>query len=677
MPNQLINETSPYLLQHAHNPVEWYPWGEAALQKARAEDKPIFLSIGYAACHWCHVMEKESFENPAIADIMNQYFVNVKVDREERPDLDTIYMDAVIALTGHGGWPMSVWLTPDGVPFYGGTYFPPTDRMGLPGLGRLMEALADLYHRQKDTILRQGEQLLARMNDSMSLAQSAPLNADVLDAAAETILQAIDDTHGGTRGAPKFPQPMIYDFLLRRYARTGDANLLGAVEFTLQKMAAGGIYDHLGGGFHRYATDAEWLAPHFEKMLYDNALLARLYLHAFQITGNPLYRRVVEETLAYVRREMTHPQGGFFATQDADSEGEEGKFFVWTSEEVLYLLGDVAAKHFSAAYDVTRRGNWEGKSILRRKQSPAETAKSLGMDESALAAELAESRKILFDRRETRVKPARDEKILTAWNGMMLAAFAEAGRVLDNPEYTAVARRNADFLLKNLRTADGRLWRTWKDGRAKLPGYLEDYAFLADGLLALYQTTFDEQYFIAAQSLMDTVLARFTDPANGGFFDTADDHPELVVRPKSLQDNATPSGNAMAVRTLLLLAAYTGDARYFSPAISALGALQPVMRRYPTGFGHWLGAATLAEAGVQEIALVGDPHHAEMARMRSVVQKPYRPYQIVAHTSGGESSIPLLHNRPAQNGQPTAYICRNFACQLPVTTAEALASEIG
>jgi len=676
MPNQLINETSPYLLQHAHNPVNWYPWGEEALQKARDEDKPIFLSIGYAACHWCHVMEKESFENPAIADIMNQFFINVKVDREERPDLDSIYMDAVVALTGQGGWPMSVWLTPDGVPFYGGTYFPPNDRMGMPGLGRLMQTLADFYHRQKDAIQKQGEQLLARMNASLSLANPAPFDADVLDTAAQSILRNIDFTHGGTQGAPKFPQPMIYDFLLRQYARTGDTTLLAAVEITLQNMATGGIYDQLGGGFHRYSTDAEWLVPHFEKMLYDNALLTRLYLHAFQITGKPLYRRVVEETLAYIHREMTHPAGGFFSTQDADSDGEEGKFFVWTAEEVLYLLGDTAAEHFSAVYDVTRRGNWEGKYILRQKQTPADAAASLGMDEAALAAELEESQKILFDRRETRVKPARDEKILTAWNGMMLAAFAEAGRVLDNAEYTAIARRNADFLLENLRTPDGRLWRTWKDGRAKLNGYLEDYAFLADGLLALYQTTFDEQYFSAARELMETVLTHFRDPADGGFFDTADDHPELVVRPKDLQDNATPSGNAMAVRTLLLLAAYTGEDRYFEPAASALGALQPVMQRYPLGFGHWLGTATLIEAGVQEIALVGDPRHPEMTKMLAMVQQPYRPFQIVALSSGGETVVPLLYDRPAQDGKPTAYVCQNFACQLPVTTAAALRTQI-
>ncbi len=677
MSNQLIHETSPYLLQHAHNPVEWYPWGEMALEKAKKEDKPIFLSIGYAACHWCHVMERESFENPTIADIMNQYFVNVKVDREERPDLDAIYMNAVVAMTGQGGWPMSVWLTPDGVPFYGGTYYPPTDRAGMPGLARLMETLADFYHRQKDAIQQQGEQLLARMESSLSLATHTALETVALEDAAQSILKATDPVHGGAHGAPKFPQPMLYDFLLRWHAHTGDDPLLEAVELTLQKMANGGMYDQLGGGFHRYSTDAEWLAPHFEKMLYDNALLARLYLHAFQATGNERYRQVVEEILDYVLREMTHPQGGFFSTQDADSEGEEGKFFVWTAAEVLYALGDTAADHFSQIYDVTQRGNWAGKTILRRVRSVAEVAQSVGMDELALAAELAESRKMLFARRETRVKPARDEKILTAWNGLMLAAFAEAGRVLDNPRYLDAARRNAEFLLENLTTANGRLWRTWKDGRAKLSGYLEDYAFLADGLLALYQSTFDEQWFSTAQNLMDTVLAHFRDPTGGGFFDTADDHPELVVRPKDLQDNATPSGNAMAVRTLLYLAAYTGDDRYFRPATQALGALQPVMRRYATGFGHWLGAAALADIGVQEIALVGNRTHPQMAKMLAWVQKPYRPCQIVAQSSGGESVIPLLHDRPAQNGEPTAYVCRNFTCQLPVTTATALAAEIG
>ncbi|MEM7032699.1 MAG: thioredoxin domain-containing protein [Chloroflexota bacterium] len=677
MPNRLVNETSPYLLQHANNPVDWYPWGEEALSKAVAEDKPIFLSIGYSACHWCHVMEHESFESDDIAAIMNQHFINIKVDREERPDLDAIYMDAVIALTQQGGWPMSVWLTPQGVPFYGGTYFPPTDRMGMPGFKRLLESLADIYARQKDKISAQGAQLLDRMNPEISLGNVDNLDPNVSQSALDNILRNIDYTHGGMTGAPKFPQPMMYDFLLRAYARTGDKAYLDVVTLTLRKMAEGGIYDQLGGGFHRYSTDPVWLAPHFEKMLYDNALLARLYLHAYQVTKNVTFRRIVEETLDYVVREMMDESGGFYSTQDADSEGEEGKFFVWAPEEILTILGPDKGQRFCTAFDVTTGGNWEGQSILRIKKPLADIAADLGLAPDALSQELSNSRETLYEHREKRIKPARDEKIITSWNGLMLAAFAEAGRVLDRPDYLDVAEKNANFILNAL-MKEGRLLRTWKAGRAKLMGYLEDYAFMADGLLALYQSTFSEQWFTAAQDMTEIMLAHFRDSENGGFFDTADDHEQLVVRPKSLQDNAIPSGNSMAIRVLLHMASYTGNTTYYEVAIQALKGLQAAMSQYSTGFSHWLGALEYVKVGAKEIAIIGQPDEQNVVAMLQILQKMYRPNQVLALSpmETNSSSIPLLNDRPQQDHQGTVYVCQNFTCQLPVTTEEALKAQL-
>ena len=677
MPNRLIHETSPYLLQHAQNPVDWYPWGPEALAKAKTEDKPIFLSIGYSACHWCHVMEHESFENEAIAAIMNQHFVNIKVDREERPDLDAIYMDAVVAMTGQGGWPMSVWLTPEGVPFYGGTYFPPTDRMGMPGFPRVLDSLAYTYQNQRDKVTEQGEQLLPRLGLAISLEGKQGLEASSLTLALQTLSREMDRSEGGTLGAPKFPQPMIYDFLLHAYQRSGHETYLADVELTLHKMAFGGIYDQLGGGFHRYSTDAYWLAPHFEKMLYDNALLARLYLHAYQITGKALYKKIVEETLDYVLREMSDASGGFYTAQDADSEGEEGKFFVWHPTEIKTILGEAAGARFCAAYDVSPSGNWEGKSILRRKQPLSDLLAEFNMTEADFLADLAESKAKLFAKRDKRIKPARDEKVLTAWNGLMLAAFAEAGRVLKREDYLAAAIKNANFIEQEL-TQNGRLLRTWKNGQAKLMAYLEDYAFVANGLLALYQSTFDETYFQQAQALMDTVIAHHRDEENGGFFDTADDHESLVVRPKSLQDNAIPSGNSVAVRNLLLLAAYTGAETYYQLASESLSALQEILSQYPAGFAFWLGNLELILNGLKEVAIIGDPKGDETLALLEVLQGHYRPFQVVALSpeDNQETSIPLLAQRPQIEGKATAYVCQNFACQLPVTTPEALADQL-
>ncbi len=677
MPNRLAQESSPYLLQHANNPVDWYPWGEEALAKAKAEDKPIFLSIGYSACHWCHVMEHESFEDAQIAALMNEYFINIKVDREERPDLDSIYMEAVVALTGHGGWPMSVFLTPEGVPFYGGTYFPPAPRYGMPSFEQVLHTISHVYHHQKEDVRQNGAVLLSRLGASIPLQGGDSLDPAVPELALQSLTRTFDWTHGGFSGAPKFPQPMTYDFLLRAYYRNRRAGVLEMVELTLHKMALGGMYDQLGGGFHRYSTDSAWLVPHFEKMLYDNALLARLYLHAYQLTGKPFYRRIVEETLDYVVREMTDPGGGFYSTQDADSEGEEGKFFLWSPEEVKAILGDREGRLFCMAYDVSVRGNFEGKSILNIPLPLDKVAQDVGLSLPELEDVLKRGRAKLFAAREQRIKPGRDEKIVTAWNGLMVAALAEAARVLNRPDYAAVAGRNAEFVLSVMRKA-GRLFRTWKaePGQAKLMGYLEDYAFYADGLLALYQTTFNPRWFQEARALMDVVLEHFQDEKNGGFFDTADDHEHLVTRPKNLQDNATPCGNSMAVRTLLLLAAYTGQTRYEAPALRALSALQNPIAQYPGAFAHWLGALEFTTASPKEVAIIGPPGREDTTALIQTALRLYRPNQVVAVTDEGQTAghPELVENRPRQAGQAAAYVCRRFTCQQPVTTADALAA---
>ena len=675
MANRLAHESSPYLLQHANNPVDWYPWGEEALARATAEDKPIFLSIGYSACHWCHVMEHESFENERTATIMNQEFINIKVDREERPDLDSIYMDAVVAMTGHGGWPMSVFLTPQGVPFYGGTYFPPTPRHGMPSFEQVLVGVANTYKTNRTGVDQNGRALLARINATLPLQTEGSLDPAVPELALQALSRNFDRVEGGMSGAPKFPQPMTYDFMLRSYVRSRRSGTLEFVELTLRKMALGGMYDQLGGGFHRYSVDAKWLVPHFEKMLYDNALLARLYLHVYQLTGNTFYRRIVEETLDYVAREMTDPAGGFYSTQDADSEGEEGKFFLWTPEEIKAVLGPQTGEIFCKAYDVRPGGNFEGRSILNVPVPFGEVAQQLDLSLDELLKTLAAGRIKLFEHREQRIKPGRDEKILTAWNGLMLAAFAEAARVLQRADYLNLAINNAEFVLSTMEK-DGRLFRTWKAelGQAKLVGYLEDYAFYADGLLALYQSTFNPRWFQKARAFMDVVLEHFDDSQNGGFFDTADDHEQLVTRPKSLQDNATPCGNSMAVKVLLMLAAYTGQARYEEPAQRALVALQPAMTQYPAAFAQWLGALEFALAPPQEVAVMGQPDAADVQAMLHVLLEPYRPNQVVAAVAPDRivGHPALVENRPMQEGRATAYVCQRFTCQRPVTTAAAL-----
>jgi uncharacterized protein YyaL (SSP411 family) len=667
MPNRLAGETSPYLLQHAHNPVDWFPWGPDALARAKLLDRPIFLSIGYAACHWCHVMERESFENEATAAFLNNHFVSVKVDREERPDLDQVYMAAVQAMTGSGGWPMSVFLTPDGQPFYGGTYFPDEPRHGMPSFLLVLEGVDRAWREQRSEVTGAGQRLveaLAAQNRVAALAGD-PTPA-LLEAAVAGIEASFDTRNGGWGGAPKFPQPMTIEFLLRRAVATGDTRPLAIARRSLDAMADGGIRDQLGGGFHRYSTDAEWLVPHFEQMLYDNAQLARVYVHAWALTGDARYRAVAEGVLGYMARELTTSDGAFAASQDADTEGEEGATFVWTADEIASVIGEDAAL-FAEHYEIAPLGNWEGRTILRRTSPPAG---------EETEARLAAARSRLFERRRDRPQPARDDKALAAWNGLAIAAFAEAGRLFDDPSFVAAGTRAAEAIVDGLLSPDWRLGRSWKDGRAVGQGVLEDYTHLADGLLALYEATFDERWFTTARALMDRVLDRFADPL-GGFFDTADDHERLVTRPKDLQDNAVPSGNAMAATVLNRLAAWTGEGGYRTAAERAIRTVAPSVERYPTAFAQWLSAIDFALGDAVEVAIVGEPGDAATQALLEPVATGYRPNQVLAVTADGDSSaVPLLQDRVQVDGKATAYLCRGFACRMPVTDAAALREQL-
>ena len=672
--NNLIHETSPYLLQHAHNPVEWYPWGEEAFEKARRENKPVLLSIGYSACHWCHVMAHESFENEDIAKLMNDLFVNIKVDREERPDLDQIYMNAVQMMTHHGGWPMTVFLTPDGVPFYGGTYFPPQDRYNIPGFPRVLIGVAEAYRDKQDEILETGKSLVSELKRLSETAGSDhPIEVELLNGAYAGIVRNYDSINGGFGGAPKFPPAMTLEFLLRTYVRTGNQEALDMVAYTCQKMANGGMYDQLGGGFHRYSVDARWLVPHFEKMLYDNALLSRLYVHYFQVSQAPWARETAEGILDYVLREMTHPEGGFYSTQDADSEGHEGKFFVWDIADIRAVLDETQASLFCTYYNITESGNFEGKNIPNVTRSLEEIATGYNVPAAALHDSLNESKRKLFELREQRVKPDRDEKILTAWNGLMMAGFAEAGVILGRTDYTDAARTNAEFVLSKLRQ-DGRLLRTWKDGQAKFNGYLEDYAFLIEGLVTLFETTGEFRWFEEAITLTDRMIDEFWDSEGGGFFFTGKSHENLIVRSKDYLDNATPSGNSVAAMALLRLAILTDNENYRKIAGAVLSEIAGQARRYPSGFGYALSAADFLLSTPKEIAIVGkDPD--DISPLLHEAWRRYLPNKVVASGFGAEN-IPLLQNRPLQNGRATAYVCVHYACRQPVNEVSALADQL-
>ena len=676
--NRLSDETSPYLLQHAHNPVDWYPWGEEALEKARGEDRPIFLSIGYSACHWCHVMERESFENEHTADLMNANFVNVKVDREERPDLDAIYMEAVQAMTGSGGWPMSVFLTPSGKPFYGGTYFPPQPRYGIPSFSQLLLAVADAYRNRRGDLEEQAQRLTDAIGRTGSLSASGGTpGEEVLSEATGKLLQYFDEQYGGFGDQPKFPQPMTLEFAMSQYRRGGEEDVLGVAEHTLQQMAAGGIYDHLGGGFHRYSVDRIWLVPHFEKMLYDNAQLLRTYLHAWQISGRREHRQVVEETVDYVLREMTAPEGGFYSAQDADSEGEEGKFFVWTADEIERILGKEEAALLGRCYGVTPGGNFEGKTILNLRQTAAEIAEQTGVEVEAVAERLAASRQKLFVEREKRVKPERDDKVLTEWNGLMIHALAEVGVVLERADALEAARAAASFILAEMSQENGFLFRSYKDGRARFNAYLEDYAALARGLVALYESTFELRWLAEAVRLTQIMQAQFADGDGGGFFQTGMAHEQLVVRRKDFIDNAIPSGNSMAAELLLRLAKLTGNDAYRSEAARIFQIMAAAMAQQPTGFGRMLTALDDLVGPSQEIAVVGSLADARTQLLLQEVRRHYLPHSVVAlKEPDGESPLPLLEGRSLVEGQPAAYVCENYACRLPVTSMEALRNAV-
>jgi uncharacterized protein YyaL (SSP411 family) len=677
--NRLADETSPYLRQHAGNPVEWYPWGEEALARARAEDKPILLSVGYSACHWCHVMAHESFEHGPTADVMNRLYVNIKVDREERPDIDDIYMQAVQALSnGRGGWPMTVFLLPDGRPFYAGTYYPREPRFGMPSFRQVLEGVHQAFSARRDECEEVAGQLTAGLaRSSLGITSHSSLTVGLLDGTLAKFARDFDEIHGGFGGAPKFPQAMNLDYLLRHYAATGQQHALDMTLLTLQRMACGGIYDQIGGGFHRYSVDAIWLVPHFEKMLYDNAQLSRVYLHAWQITGEAFYRRIAEEIYDYVLREMTAPEGGFYSATDADSEGEEGRFFVWSRDELLDALGEDDAAIAIEYWGVTARGNFEGHNILYVPGDLETAAQRLGLTSDALNTRLDAIRDRLFALRANRIPPGLDDKILAAWNGLMLASLAEGARALDRADYREAAVRAGEFLSSVL-VRDGRALRSYNHGAARISGFLEDYAALADAFLELYQTTFDERWFSAARALADAALAHFRAP-DGGFFDTPDDGEALITRPRALQDNAVPSGSSLMARVLVRLAAFTGEAEYDQAARDTLGLLTAAMEQVPQAFGEALSATDMLVRGLREVAVIGDPALPATRALLDVLHRPYRPLVITAlspQDAGSTHTIPLLAARTHVLGAPAAYVCRQFACQLPVTTPDALEAQL-
>ena len=677
--NRLGNETSPYLLQHAGNPVDWHPWGEEALSLAETLDRPIFLSIGYSACHWCHVMERESFENETIAALMNERFVNIKVDREERPELDAIYMNYVQMTTGSGGWPLTVFLTPAGVPFFGGTYFPPGDHYGRPGFPRVLESAAAAFRERREDLERMAPEIVARLRRSSELeTPREDLSPALLEEAASQIARSFDSGHGGFGSAPKFPQAMALGFLIRHHSRTGSQQSLEMVESTLQKMARGGLYDQLGGGFHRYSVDDRWLVPHFEKMLYDNALLAQVYLEAFQVTRSSFFRRIVTGTLDFVLREMTHPEGGFYSALDADSEGEEGRFYVWSKEEVEQELGP-ETEVFCDYYDVSEGGNFEGVNILHPRADLGKLAQRHDTSESSLEEVLSRSRRRLLEKRETRVRPGLDSKILTAWNGLMLKALSSAGFVLGSSRYLEAAARNAEFLVRES-IVENRLQRTWRDGRARLNGYLEDYAATVEGFLALFEASADRRWLALAEELMDQTIKLFWDDASSSFFFTTHDHEELIVRHKEYLDNATPSGNSTCCLNLQRLGYLLDRPRYLELATRQLEHMGFGFAKHPLAFSNWLQALDFHFGPVTEIVVLGgagleDP-------LVELLRDRFLPSRVIVRVSEEtpsqelEQAVPLLRGKRRQGNTTTVYVCQDSVCTPPVTDAPDLARHL-
>ena len=683
--NRLARETSPYLLQHAHNPVDWFPWGDEAFARASEADRPVFLSVGYAACHWCHVMERESFEDGETAALLNGGFVSIKVDREERPDVDGIYMDAVQAMNqGQGGWPMSVFLTPGGEPFFAGTYFPKEPRFGSPSFRQVLAGIADAWRDRRDEVAVQGARVTETIRRAATLsASSEPLTEDLAAEAFDAIRRGFDARWGGVGGAPKFPQPMTLEFLLRLAVR-GVPDALEMVSLTLHRMADGGLRDQLGGGFARYSTDATWHVPHFEKMLYDNAQLAQLYTRAWLVTRAERYREVASGVLDELLREMQHAEGGFFSSLDADSEGVEGKFFTWSWDELVELAGEPVA----AALGATPAGNWDpegdghGTNVLWHPVPVAAIAAEVGMDAEELAADVADAKIVLFEAREARVRPAIDDKILTAWNALAIRAFAEAGRAFDEPAYVEASERCATFVWQHLRDDRGRLLRSWRDGTASTPAFADDHALLVLGLLTLYETTADVVWFERARETADELVRLFLDEQAGGFFQTGSDAERLVVRPKELYDNAVPSGNSAAAEALLRMSMFTGEARYEEPAVSAIRLVRDVLIQAPTAFGHALSALDLLLGPRREIAIVGDPaEESTRSLINEVVRERYLPNAVLAVAAPTElvaaaDPPPLLRGRATIDGAATAYVCQRFSCRAPVTDAATLAKQL-
>ncbi len=659
MPNRLAAETSPYLLQHKDNPVDWYPWGSEALKRAVELDRPILLSIGYSSCHWCHVMERESFENEDIARFMNEHFVPIKVDREERPDVDAIYMEAVQAMTGHGGWPLTAFCDPEGVPFYTGTYFPPEPRQGMPSFPMVMEAVVESWGTQREKIRDAAARIRSQLgNAALVDPDSEPLSPGLLDAAVGHFRETADQRNGGFGGAPKFPPASALEFLL---ARSGT----GIVELTLDRMAAGGIHDQIGGGFARYSVDPIWLVPHFEKMLYDNALLARAYLHGYQALGHDRWRRVTETTLDWMLAEMRGPEGGFYSALDADSEGVEGKFYVWTTDEIRAVLGD-GADAVIDYYGATDAGNFEGANILHLARG----------FEAERPPNLDEARRALYEVRAQRVWPALDDKRLLSWNALAIAALADAGAVLGRDDYLDAALAAAEFVWTQMRDADANLLRTWKGGEAKLNAYLEDHAFLVEALLTVYESSFEQRWFDAARETADRMIERFADDERGGFFTTSDDHEQLIVRRKDLDDHPIPSGSSSAAYGLLRLEALTGEAAYGDRARSVIALYARVAARHPAAVAHLLRAIDFDQSVIREVALVSAAGGGELAELAAVVRAELRPHVVLAGGTEGATSPELMLERRAVDGRAAAYVCERFSCRAPVTEPSELAAAL-
>jgi uncharacterized protein YyaL (SSP411 family) len=686
MPNLLANETSPYLLQHKDNPVDWYPWGEEALAAARLLDKPILLSIGYSSCHWCHVMAHESFENEVIAAVMNAGFVNIKVDREELPDVDSIYMAAVQAMTGSGGWPLNVFITPDGQPFFGGTYFPPEDRHNMAGFPRVLAAISDAYANRRQEILDNSTQVVeAIRKQAIPKKIEGSINESLIFGSFTQLVGNADLEHGGSQGAPKFPQPMIYELLLRYWKRTDSSQALDIVTVTLEKMAQGGIYDQIGGGFARYSVDDRWLVPHFEKMLYDNALLMSLYVHAYQVTKKPLFKRVIAETLEYVTKEMTHAAGGFYSASDADSEGVEGKFFVWASDEIDCVLDPSDAELAKAYWGISEEGNFEGSNILNLPMSQPDFLSLTSQDSAEVIADIERIRGVLYQERSKRIAPEIDDKILVSWNALMLKAFAEAGVVFENEVWVAMAEKNARFLLDQVRDENGLLLHTWKatsdsEGDPRIFGYLDDHAYLVDALLTLYETTFNFSYVHEAKSIADQMIERFWDTDGGVFYDTSLDHMRLLVRPRDVLDNAVPSGGAIAALALQRLSVFTGCAEYADKAETSMKALIPYMEQAPSAVTCWLAAVDFLRSESQEVVLIGDASDSVILEMKRELGKMFEPNRVLAGSATGSSEFddfPLLEGRIQVNGKATAYVCKNYVCKLPVTSSQEMREQLG